>query len=330
MTPLELWNIRQVHWMHRAQLIARSDVVAVGVGFRSRDGKATQDPVIKVMVAEKKPLSLLRPSERLPTTLRLGSLVAEVDVDEIAPPRVPPKSRPLVTPRPADPHLATERRPLAGGFSISHVDFPIGTLAVGVEDLLGGWRCVLSCNHVLGRLGHGHVGDAVVQPGIDDGGVYPVDAVGGLLRYVPLHFNGFPNWADAAIAACAPEDVTSHVHGIGPVHESACASSVSPGDAVTKVGRSSGLTRGTVVMTDTSVNPNYKALGFSDPSVLFMDQIVVDIHAEYGDSGSLLLDRDNRAIGMLFGGVKYSWFNPFRAIEWLLAVRLLPPPNVWV
>jgi hypothetical protein len=174
------------------------------------------------------------------------------------------------------------------------------------------------------------VGDAAVQPAIEDGGIYPVDAVGALLRYVPLHFNGFPNWADAAIAAVASGDVTAHVHGIGPVHESACAASVSPGDAVTKVGRSSGLTKGTVVMTDTSVNPNHKAVGFSDPSVLFMDQIVVDIHAEYGDSGSLLLDRDNRAIGMLFGGVKYSWFNPFRMVETLLAVRLLPPPDVWV
>ncbi len=329
MTPQELYSTRLVHRMHRDYLIARSDVVAVGVGFRTRGGKTTEDLAIRVMVAEKKPIELLRPSERLPSTLRFGSLVAEVDVDQIAPPQVPPKSRPLVTPRPADPHLVTERRPVAGGFSISHYDFPIGTVAVGVQDLWTGARCVLSCNHVLGRLGHGHVGDATVQPAIDDGGINPVDAVGALLRWVPLYLRGAPNWADAAIAACAPDDVTAHVHGIGPIHESACASTVSPGDVVTKVGRSSGLTKGKVVMTDTSVNPNYKALGF-DESVLFMDQIVVDIHAEYGDSGSLLLDKDNRAIGLLFGGVKYSWFNPFRAIEYLLAVRLLPPPNVWV
>jgi hypothetical protein len=219
---------------------------------------------------------------------------------------------------------------VAGGYSISHSEFPVGTVAVGVLDRIEGRHCVLSCNHVLARMNHGHIGDAVLQPSLADGGCYPMAAVGALLRYVHVTFDGSPNLVDAAIAACWPGEVSNEVYGLGPVYESACPWTVSPGDTVTKVGRSTGVTTGTVIATDMTVNPNYARLGFEDQQALFVNQIVVDIPAAYGDSGSLLVDSRNRAIGMLFGGIKYSWFNPFTAIEQQLQISLLPPWHVWV
>jgi hypothetical protein len=200
---------------------------------------------------------------------------------------------------------------------------------VGVRDLVTGWDCLLSCNHVLARMNQGHFGDAALQPASVDGGLHPEQAVGALLRYVPVMLDGTANQVDAAIAACWPGEASNHVHQLGGVHESASSLTLAPGDKVRKVGRSSGLTHGTILYLDATVKANYGPLGFENQPVLFTEQIVVDIPAAYGDSGSLLVDDDNRAIGMLFGGKAHSWFNPFKAIEWQLGVTLLPRAHVW-
>jgi hypothetical protein len=331
MSAQRLMDCRAVHWAHRDRLIDRRDVVATGVGLRTRNGKLTDQHVIKVFVARKVPSHMLRPATRLPSVLRHGSVQAEIDVEELEAPSVPPVHHALVVPGAADPHLATERRPVVGGFSLSHYDFPVGTMTVGVLDLCGGWPCMLSCNHVLARLNHGHPGDAALQPALADGGCYPMEAVGALLRYVHVNMDGTPNLVDAAIAACLPGDVTNHVHGLGPIVESAGPWTVSPGDVVTKVGRTTGLTQGTVFAVDAMVNPNYAPLGFEDATVLFVDQIMVDIRSGVGDSGSLLVDSRNRAIGMLFGGTRdHTWFNPFTEVQRLLRIGLLPPSHVWI
>ncbi len=318
------------HWAYSPGLIARADVIGVAVGFRRRDGELTDQHVLKVYVQRKQPLDRLRPEQRLPNALTVDGVEVELDIEEIETPTVPPRARQLTIPRPADPHLATERRPLAGGFSIAHFDFPVGTVAVGVLDLLRGYHCVLSCNHVLARMNAGIPGDAALQPAQVDGGVFPDKAVGGLLRFVPVWFDGRANRVDAAIAACRPGDVTCHVHGVGPVTEIAETWEIAPGDRVTKVGRSSGLTEGTVLVTNMTVKPDYVSLGYADQSALFVDQIVVDIPAAVGDSGSLLLDDRRRAVGMLFGGLHHSWFNPFGAIRDELGIVLLPPVHVWI
>jgi len=332
MSAQTLMDCRAVHGVHRDRLIDRHDVVATGVGFRTRNGQVTDQHVIKVFVARKLPPELLHPAAALPSVLSYGGAQVEIDVEELEAPSVPPQHNAIAVPAPAVPHLATERRPVAGGFSLSHYDFPVGTMTVGVLDLIDGWPCMLSCNHVLARLNHGYFGDAALQPALADGGCYPVEAVGALLRYVHVAMDGkTPNLVDAAIAACLPGEVTNHVHGLGPIVESAGPWTISPGDIVTKVGRTTGLTQGTVYAVDATVNPNYAKLGFEDQTVLFVDQIMVDIRCGMGDSGSLLVDSRNRAIGMLFGGTKdHTWFNPFTAVEQLLSISLLPSAHVWI
>jgi hypothetical protein len=331
MSAQRLMDCRSVHWAHRDRLIDRRDVVATGVGLRTRNGQPTGQHVIKVFVPRKLPAGLLHPAAKLPSVLSDGAAQAEIDVEELEAPSVPPMHNAITVPSPADPHLATERRPVAGGFSLSHYDFPVGTMTVGVLDQIEGWPCMLSCNHVLARLNHGYRGDAVVQPALADGGCYPMEALGALLRYVHVNMDGTPNVVDAAIAACLPGEVTNHVHGLGPIVESAGPWTISPGDIVTKVGRTTGLTQGTVFAVDATVNPNYAPLGFKNETVLFVDQIMVDIRCGMGDSGSLLVDSRNRAIGMLFGGTKnHTWFNPFTYVARLLRIGLLPPSHVWI
>ena len=57
----------------------------------------------------------------------------------------------------------------------------------------------------------------------------------------------------------------------------------------------------------------------------FVNQIVADIECAYGDSGSLLVDEENRAVGLLFGGTRsgHTWFNPFNAVCEALDIELL-------
>ena len=323
---------RLVHNTHHQRLMFRHDVMGTAVGFRRRNGKNTGQPVVTIFVSRKLPSDMVRGASRLPGRLTYGSLEVETDVVEQEAPSVPlAHDAGIAVPTPTLPDLAIERRPIVGGASIAHWHFPVGTVTAGVVDLIGGRRCVLSCNHVLARLNGGHFGDPVLQPAPDDGGWYPREAAAALLRYVPVHFDGTPNHVDAAIAACWPGDISNVVEGVGEVHESVSPDTLLPGDKVMKVGRSTGLTYGTVVYVDAAVKPNYGPLGFSDRSVQFVNQIVADIPANVGDSGSILVDSRGRAVGMLFGGLPHrSWFNPFTEIERRLGVSLLPRQHVWV
>jgi len=322
---------RVVQHAHRHALLYRDDVVGTAVGFRRRDKRLTDQPVLTIFVLRKRPRDQLHESQLLPRTLEAAGHRTETDVQELEAPSVPAPHTHIRTPRPADAALVAPRRPIAGGASLAHWDFPIGTAAIGVQDMLSGWPCILSCNHVLARMNQGRIGDAALQPAPDDGGWYPGEAQGALLRFVPVRFDGTPNQVDAAIAACWPGQVSNRVHGIGAIREAAPPWELQPGDTVRKVGRSTGLTEGRVVFVDAAVKANYGPLGFDDGQASFTDQVVVDIPAAYGDSGSLLLDARNRAAGMLFGGTAHhTWFNPFAFIEHQLQVRLLPPAYAWV
>jgi hypothetical protein len=57
---------RQVKQDHEAELLARANVVGVGVGFRQTGGKPTRQVAIVVMVRDKVPETELRPGEALP------------------------------------------------------------------------------------------------------------------------------------------------------------------------------------------------------------------------------------------------------------------------
>ena len=77
-------------------------------------------------------------------------------------------------------------RPLKIGISIGHYKITAGTLGGFVRSRDDGSVLILSNNHVLANENKGKKGDAVLQPGADDGGRNPEDKVGELLRFVRL------------------------------------------------------------------------------------------------------------------------------------------------
>jgi hypothetical protein len=62
----QLERAREVKQTHEVELLAKANVVGVGVGFRQVGGKPTRDVAIVVMVRTKVPLIALEPGDLLP------------------------------------------------------------------------------------------------------------------------------------------------------------------------------------------------------------------------------------------------------------------------
>jgi hypothetical protein len=56
----------QVREAHQGELLAKANVVGVGVGLRSRGGAQTQEVVLVVMVSQKVPQRLLAEEDLIP------------------------------------------------------------------------------------------------------------------------------------------------------------------------------------------------------------------------------------------------------------------------
>jgi hypothetical protein len=83
------------------------------------------------------------------------------------------------------------------------------------------------------------------------------------------------------------------------------------GEVVQKCGRTTGTTTGVVVAVAATVFVDYWTLGIAGARTEFVEQIITSRMSSYGDSGSLLVDLKDRALGMLFAGsATHSYYNP--------------------
>jgi hypothetical protein len=209
-------------------------------------------------------------------------------------------------------------RPISGGLSIGQPWWGTGTLSTLVIERNSGKKLLLSNNHVFAKSNNNEfqwakAGDSIIQPGHVDGGregLPPLETVGHLLRWVNLqtahwvgdHFEGEDNYVDCALAEpLDPNVISSDISGIGSV---AGITEPSLNLNVQKSGRTTRLTQG--VITDIDFT------GIIDYGVLwakFVNQIIVQgtegIEKPFsrpGDSGSLIVDLSNNAVGLLFAG----------------------------
>lgn len=66
---------------YQGELMAKANVVGVGVGFRTRGGERTDEVALVVMVTQKLPRSQLKPEDVLPRQIE----GIRVDVQEVGP-----------------------------------------------------------------------------------------------------------------------------------------------------------------------------------------------------------------------------------------------------
>ncbi len=328
-------GVRAARAAYEADLLGRENVVGVAVGRKIVRGRETEETCVVVYVDHKESEDALAKGDRVPKTLD----GVRTDVVATGPFRALPLLETLAVSH-------TKRmRPAPGGVSIAHAKVTAGTLGV-LAHRTSGEAVVLSNNHVLANSNEAHRGDPILQPGPYDGG-RPTDAIARLEAFVPVIFSereldglgrllertlgallapvgfglrrlpsGKTNLVDAAIATpLSPDLVAPDILEIGAVAGTAAATL---GTRVKKSGRTTGLTRGKVTGLDATVEVDY-----GGKTAVFRGQIVSDILSRGGDSGSLIVDEANRAVGLLFaGGSDTTILNPIDAVLAALSLRI--------
>ncbi|MBE7158469.1 MAG: hypothetical protein INR62_08570, partial [Rhodospirillales bacterium] len=187
--------------------------------------------------------------------------------------------------------------------SVGHYLVTAGTLGGFVRLRKDQSVHILSNNHVLANENNAKTGDPILQPGTYDGGKKPKDLVAKLSAYVRIKKKGI-NMVDAALAALEdriayhPAEFT----GLGTLL-GLRTDLVDEGEEVSKIGRTTGLTRGRVTAFELDdVNVGFDAGVGRFDGQLEIEGIGNAPFSDSGDSGSLILDRNCLAVGLLFAG----------------------------
>lgn len=249
---------------------------------RIRKGKVIEyEKVLRVYVTKKLPKEMLKPSEVIPSEF----YGVKTDVVKIG------KIRKVQGYR-------DRYRPIPCGVSTSRADEnAAGTIGWWVIDANFNLY-LISNNHVWAKENQGVQGDPLVQPGILDGGDPNNDVFADLYDFVPIDFSGAENYVDVAVARCL--DMLQCFNAIMAIGGVVGKRDPQLNETVRKVGRSTGVTVGTVTDVSATLQVEYDSgtATFTDVFIVQSDQKIV----EPGDSGSPILSDNKEFLGLLFAG----------------------------
>lgn len=284
----EVLNVKRRYEQHFLQ---QRNVCGVGVGWKIKGGRYTNDLSIVVLVTRKLAVHALSSDDLiLKEAEGIKTDVLETGVISAPPPRL--------TKVGVDFRRRSRQRPAPGGCSIGHWQVTAGTLGCLVKrDAL---YYILSNNHVLANENVARTGDPILQPGKYDGGTYPSDKIAELSYFEHISFNYGTNKVDAALAFPGypySQVVTHNILGIG---EPTGFTSANLGDRVIKSGRTTGITRSHIIITDATIRVQYS----DGKTAIFENQLITTRMSAGGDSGSVVLKDDGtrRVCGLLFAG----------------------------
>jgi hypothetical protein len=332
----QMARAKQAKEIHTAGLLARPNVVGVGVGLRRRGGRLEDEVCVVALVRRKRPPSALSVEALVPPLLE----GVATDVQEVGILRAQAERR-------------ARLRPAPGGVSVGHYLITAGTLGGVVRDRATRARLILSNNHVLANSNDASPEDPILQPGPADGGREENDTLALLERFVPISYSrqpgtcGLATWVaeagnrvagwlgskhrletvrldpqatnrvDAAVARPLIDgDVGDEILEIGVL------TGTSPavlGMSVRKSGRTTGLTSGRVTVVEATVDVDY-----GGKTARFEGQILSGPMSQPGDSGSLLVEAASpRAVGLLYAGSDQATiYNPITDVLEALGVDL--------
>ena len=288
LTPLQgaLATVMQVQDRHTPQLLRLSGVVGTATGL-----DPAGRPVIFVLTKSGDLTGIPGVLENVPVTVRVTGEFQALTALQAPSPHGRVKLTRLI-------------RPVPNGVSVgNNLECSAGTLGTGLT--IGGQTYALSNNHVFARQNAGKIGEIIVQPGrfdskpkcADD---VPASKLGTLADYQALDFSGGDNTIDAAVAlpttalTCATPDGFYGSPGTAVVDAAV-------GLPIQKVGRTSGLTTGSVAFINVTVTVGYGGGRFAK----FVNQVVTTSGiSRPGDSGSLIVTNDASAnpVALLFAG----------------------------
>jgi hypothetical protein len=211
-------------------------------------------------------------------------------------------------------------RPVPCGVTIGRADeCASGTIGCVVQaNASSTAKYALSNNHVFAKQNAGQAGDAIVQPGRYDINCATAGNVGNLVSFAPISSSA-NNVIDAAIVEYNTAYATTTVNGwtYGNTVQNAAV-----GLKVTKVGRTTGVTSGSVNGINVTIRVQYD-FGVAT----FVNQIYVKGQfIQSGDSGSLMVSQtDKKPVGLNFAGsANSSYANPIQAVYNYFDVSIAP------
>jgi len=266
-----------------------------------------REKCFRIYVTEKIKIKDLSDKDILPSKLRLENNEVPIDVVQIGE-IVSLEQNYLQN------NLNTRKkfRPVIAGVSGTHYKSGACTLNVFFRDKKTGRITISGNEHCLGLENVAHIGDPILQPSPLDGGKIE-DKIGVLYKHVPIKFNDYNcryrnlihkfiqifkrekvNKVDIAFSTLDYEPYKIEALGIGKIKGKRIPKL---NEEVMKIGRTTGLTFGTVIDLDW-----YGKVKYSRGTALFGDCILIKILARPGDSGSPVFDLDHNYLACLFGG----------------------------
>jgi hypothetical protein len=319
-------KIRRTKEKVENSLLKKGNVVGVGIGRKITKGKITDELSMRIYVEKKKAKSQLSSRDLISGEVE-GVKTDIIEVGKI---------------RFQQCNQKTRKRPAFGGDSVGSCHsttygyIMAGTLGCVVIDNTDGERCILSNNHVLADVdtdttSRASVGDPLVQPGTLDGGTCATtaDRIATLKRWIP--FTSGNNLVDAAIGEIITDSDVSYQIGcdLGTI---AGIRELTEDDVdvlqVQKCGRTTCYTTGTVMDIDVTALVGYER-GGTEETYRFVHQIFLTDMSDGGDSGSIILDMEMNAVGLLFAGSDtVTVASPIQTVFNELNVELPPPPDL--
>jgi hypothetical protein len=316
-------KIKEIIEKYKDKFFELDNVVGVGYGYKQVQNRLTDKESIVVLVEEKLSEEELDQEHIVPQNIE----EEQTDVIEVGKVELLSASDELRT---------TGTRPAQPGVSIGHYKITAGTFGAVVRDKKTNEPLILSNNHVLANISNGKdgkakQGDPILQPGSYDGGEINSDLIGHLKRFIPIYnqsSNDCPfmsgverlagglvsifnlpyrvkpiileNKVDCALAKPKSESmITEEILGIGAVND---ITDAKVGMKVKKSGRTSGLTTARIKAINATINVQLS----EEETALFTDQIVTEPFSQPGDSGALVVNSRNQAVGLLFAGSQKS------------------------
>lgn len=305
----EAWEAARSSILRLAQRY--TDVTGVDYGYIYKNGKRTRNFGVRFYVRSKLPLENLSSSRVLPNSLHgLPCDVLQANYSLCSSPQ-------------------ETCNPIQLGVSVGNLNRgSTGTLGLLVKDKLTGRPAILSNWHVLCGSKRAKPGEVLIQPGPFSGSS-PPRPIARLERWLPL-----ATGLDVAIGLLEPGiewkqelfNTLIVVSGVAaPRH----------GMSLTKFGAMSHLTYGKVDGVDGAYVIDYS--GFGD-LVRAMDGIMLRIDPKFpmpeisleGDSGAIWVDKQGRAVALLFAGengcgatAEYALAHPIERVFELLQVEPL-------
>lgn len=278
-----------------SRYLNQENITSVGIGFKIREGKPTDELSIQFTVDNKvapEGLESIR-AEKIPPFLTVGGVKVATDVIQ----------RDFeVNAVEVEAYAGSNRKvaidPVLPGASVGHRSISAGTVGCVVYDAATGNPYILSNWHVLSGSS-GRLGDPIIQPGKHDDNRVERNVIGHLVRS-HLGLAG-----DCAIASVENRGISPKIIEI----DVAVARIGDPelGDRVVKSGRTTDVTHGIVNRIHVTAKIDYKGVGTKkigcfeigpDPSIKAPDNEIT----LGGDSGSAwLLANEVSASDMMVG-----------------------------